>query len=144
MKLNIRRNPRNGRRPGLRGGNAVLETALVLPVLLYLAFGTVEFGHYFFVKHTLQGAAREGARRAIVSGAANSDVNTSVQNAMSAAGFSTSVYTVTTSPTTISSAASGVNVSVTVSCNWGTVGVRPLGLMSTSKTVTAVAVMRKE
>ncbi len=134
----------HSRRTGVRGGNAVLETALVLPVLLLMAFGTVEFGHYFFVKHTLQGAAREGARRAIVSGAANTDINTSVQNAMSAAGYASNVYTITTSPANVASAASGSNVSVTVSCTWGTVGVRPMGLMSAGKNVNAVAVMRKE
>ncbi|MGC4033821.1 MAG: pilus assembly protein [Tepidisphaeraceae bacterium] len=43
-----------------RRGSAVLDAALVFPVLLSLTFGCVEFGHYFYIKHTLQGAAREG------------------------------------------------------------------------------------
>ena len=47
--------PRRGR----RSGGAVLETVLVMPVLLYLAFGIVEFGYYFYVKHSLEGAARD-------------------------------------------------------------------------------------
>ena len=44
-----------------RRGSAVLDAALVFPILLSLTFGTVEYGHYFYWKHTLQGAAREGA-----------------------------------------------------------------------------------
>ena len=48
-----------------RCGSALLDAALVLPILLSLMFGTVEYGHFFYWKHTLQGAAREGARTAI-------------------------------------------------------------------------------
>ena len=44
-----------------RRGGSLLEAAIVLPVLIYVAFGTVEFGYYFFVKHSLDGAAREEA-----------------------------------------------------------------------------------
>ena len=49
-------------RGAFRRGGAILEAALVLPILLALSFGMVEYGYYFFVKHTLQGAARDGAR----------------------------------------------------------------------------------
>jgi Flp pilus assembly protein TadG len=125
-------------------GNAVLEAALVIPVLSSLAFGTIEFGHFFFVKHTVEGAAREGARAAIVSTAVNADVTTAVGNVMTAAGFASSKYTLTLSPTNISGMAAGSNVTVTVQCTWGTVGIRPLGLMPTTKTVTGTAVMRRE
>ncbi len=51
------------RRDRFRRGNAVLEMALVLPILLLLAFGMVEFGYFFYVKNNLQGAAREGSAR---------------------------------------------------------------------------------
>ena len=70
-------------------GNAVLETSLVLMFVLFpLTFGMVEFGYFFYVKHSLQGAAREGARAAIVPTAVNSEVTTAVNAAMSAAGLS--------------------------------------------------------
>jgi Flp pilus assembly protein TadG len=127
-----------------RRGNAVLEAALVLPIILSLSFGGVEFGYYMFVKNTMQGAAREGARAAISSGATNTDVNTAVAGVMSAAGFNSSQYTVTTTPSTISTATTGTAVTVSVSASWGTVGVRPLGVISSTKNVTGVTVMRKE
>ena len=127
---------------GKRRGGAVLETAIVLPVLLSLAFGTVEFGYYFFVKNTLQGAAREGARAAIISTAVNGDVTTAVANVMGAAGIAS--YTVATTPASISGVASGTSITVTVTCTWSNVGVRPLGLIPANKSVVGTAVMRRE
>ena len=80
--------------PSRRRGSAVMDAALVFPVLLLLTFGCVEFGHFFFIKHTMQGAAREGARAAITPGATNGDVTSAVQVAMNAAGLSSSGYSV--------------------------------------------------
>ncbi len=129
-----------------RRGNAVLETALVLPILLALSFGLVEFGYFFYVKHNLQGAAREGARVAITPSATNTDVTNAILAALTPAGLHTSGYTVTLDPSDVSAAATGSNITVTVSCTWGTVGAgfRPMGLISAGKSVTGVAVMRKE
>jgi len=132
------------RRRRWRRGNAVLETALVIPVLLYLAFGTVEFGHFFYVKHNLQAAAREGARAAIVSSGTNTDVNAAVSGTMTAAGLQSSGYTVTTTPASVSTATTGTSVTVTVGCTWSNVGIRPLRLISASKVVTGTVVMRRE
>jgi Flp pilus assembly protein TadG len=129
-----------------RRGNAILEAALVLPILLYLAFGTVEFGYYFYVKNQLQGAAREGVRAAITASAANSDVTSAVSASMSAYGLSGSGYTVSISPSNVAGLTEGTAITVTVQCSWGSAasGVRPLGLISTNKQVKGVAVMRKE
>jgi len=138
--------------PRKRFGGAVLEAAIVVPVLLSLAFGTVEFGYYFFVKNTLQGAAREGARAAIVSTSTYTDVTTAVTNSLTASGMANItpvIYDVTTSTTITSgtyatSITSGDSIKVTVTANWGTVGIRPLGLIPTSKNFSGVAVMRRE
>ena len=46
---------------GERGASAV-EFGLVIPILLILVLGIVEFGHAFQVQGTLSAAAREGAR----------------------------------------------------------------------------------
>jgi len=127
-----------------RRGNAVIEAVLVIPILLLLAFGTVEFGHFFFVKHNLQGAAREGARAAIVSGATNADVTSAVSASMTASGLQNSGYTVTTNPSDVSTAGSGTNISVAVECTWGNVGVRPMGMISATKQARGTTVMRKE
>lgn len=142
-----------------RFGGAVLETVLILPVLLYLAFGIVEFGYYFYVKHSLEGSARDGCRAFIASGATPTDISNSVGTSMSASNLASSGYTITTTDAPASgggtftvtngnytSCVAGDTITVTVTCNWGTAGsgYRPWGLIATSKQVIGAAVMRKE
>jgi Flp pilus assembly protein TadG len=43
-------------------GNAALEFAIVLPILLLLVFGIIDFGHAWYMDHLLSNASREGAR----------------------------------------------------------------------------------
>lgn len=47
-------------------GQSLVEFALVLPVLLLLFMGIVDFGRAVFAYNTLSNAARDGARVAIV------------------------------------------------------------------------------
>jgi len=133
---------------GPRRGNAVLETALVMGLLIMLSFGTAEYGYFFFVKNILAGAARDGARAAIPDTATNTIVTTAISNAMTAAHIPSNEYTLTFSPSDVSTAAAGTPVTVTITCTWGTVGVTPLpvalGGIPTTKQVTAACVMYKE
>lgn len=55
-----RRRPTEDRR---RAG-AIVEFAVILPLLLMILFGIIEFGYVFMVRQSLQHAAREGARLA--------------------------------------------------------------------------------
>lgn len=50
-------------------GQALVELALVLPVLLVLFMSTVEFGRIFHSYLVITNASREGARVAMLSGA---------------------------------------------------------------------------
>ena len=56
------------------GGNAILEMAIVLPLLLYLSMGMVEYGQYFYVKQAFEAAARDGCRVAISPSATQAQV----------------------------------------------------------------------
>jgi Flp pilus assembly protein TadG len=47
-------------------GNAVVEMALILPILMILMFGITEFGRAWMTVNVLTTAAREGARLAVV------------------------------------------------------------------------------
>jgi Flp pilus assembly protein TadG len=54
-----------GRGPGFlrdERGAAAVEFALVVPVLLLLVFGMIDFGRLLFTRNNLQSAVREGAR----------------------------------------------------------------------------------
>jgi Flp pilus assembly protein TadG len=57
-------------------GQALLETALTLPIILLVSVGIFEFGRAYQMEQVLTNAAREGARVAVLPG---SDT-TSVQN----------------------------------------------------------------
>ena len=142
---------RRRRQRGLRRvGNATLEMVFALGILLNLTFGTIEFGHFFFVKNTLQGAAREGARASISAAATNAEVTSAVNSSLTAAGFNTASYTIRirnstdTADVNVATVAAGSSILVKVSGTWGTVGLRPLGLISSTKVVLGTAVMRKE
>lgn len=55
------------RRGGSRArGGAIVEFAVVLPVLITILFGIIEYGWVFMVRQTLQHAAREGCRLAVL------------------------------------------------------------------------------
>lgn len=138
--------------PPRRRGATVLEAALVIPILLSLAFGSVEVGYFIFIKHTLHGAARVGARVGSLPGSTNTEVTSAVANAMTSAGISSGQYTLqirhadTNASLTLSSTTAESPVKVTVSCTWGDVasGLRPLGVISASKVAGASVVMIKE
>ena len=142
------------RRTG-RAGATILELAITLTILLSLTFGAIEFGYFFFLKNTLQGAAREGTRTAIVPGATNQDVDDTVERVLRSAGLkgngttpAQAGYTITVkvndAVANASTAIAGQRVEVSVSATWGTVGLRPLGLIGSTKTVLGAANMRRE
>jgi len=61
-------------------GQALVEMALVLPLLLLLIFGVIEMGRIGYAYITVSNAARAGGRVATI-GATDSEINSSVQNA---------------------------------------------------------------
>jgi Flp pilus assembly protein TadG len=57
----------NPRMYGLKSkGQALIEMAIVIPLLLLLVLGIFEFGRAMYIKNTLTHAARSGARTAAV------------------------------------------------------------------------------
>lgn len=135
-------------------GSSVIEAVLVFPILLWITFGAVEFGHFFYMKHTLQGAAREGARAAAVPGNTNTDVTTAINSAMTAAGIASNKYTAsvrnstdTANLTINSSTPAGTSILVKVEAVWSNIGLRPspfMSFISSSKVVKGQTTMRKE
>ena len=106
-----------------RRGVALLEAALVLPMLLILIFGSIDLGYAFFVKHSLQGASREGARRAAVADS-NADVLAAVDEALRGAGLGNinkSVRILKTSSgssANVASVGEGNSITVEVNADW--------------------------
>ena len=86
----------------------MVEFALILPILLLLLVGIMEFGFLFHEYLVVTHAAREGAREATL-GATDAEVQALVKNA--AASIDKGQLTVTTSP---ASRVRGSSVTVTV------------------------------
>lgn len=105
------------RRMGRRGA-AVVETAVMAPILLGMMLGMTELGSAFLVRQTVTNAAREGARAASLAGANMSDVQAAVQRTMSAA--SLSGYTVQSNISSLPPGADEVWVSVSIPLNRAT------------------------
>lgn len=82
------------------GGQALVEFAMVIPIMLLIVFAVIEFGSAFWTYQQVSAAASEGARRAIVSRSSssrNSVVETTVKAA--APGLEASKVSVSTTST---------------------------------------------
>jgi len=73
-----------GRRKSNERGAAIIEFALVLPILVVLVFGIIQFGLYFNRAQAFNAAAREGARIGAIPTTSQSDIQTSVLSALGA------------------------------------------------------------
>ena len=111
---------RRGRGPGTetpslsgdRGGQALVETALVLPLLLLLIVGLFDIGRAVWLSNTLSTAVREGTRYGVVHGSLSG----------SPTGPGSSTYTAPDTDTAITaqvrSYATGVPSNLTVQSTW--------------------------
>lgn len=97
-----------------RSGIAAIEMALLLPLLLTLVFGMIEYGSLFWRGQQVANAARNGARRGIMAGATATDVTGAVDQTMLASGMGATNYTVVLTPANPASLASGAAFTVQV------------------------------
>ena len=126
----------------IRRGSEVLELALLFLPLLWLTFGAIDFGYYFYLQHNLQAAAHAGARAGIIATATNSDVHAAVDAVMSNSGFTDpSKYTVDI-PISVNSILPPDPVVVTVKMPYTPLGVPPARVNASE--VKSTVTMRKE
>ena len=92
--------PRNRSR---RKGVALVEFALVLPLLLILLIGIWEVARVIQVQQTVQNAAREGGRQASTGKRTATEVIQAVKNYITRAGYTSTNVTVTVTNLTSSS-----------------------------------------
>ena len=75
------------KQPTRRRGIEVIEAALVLPLVLLLLFGVLEFGWMFLLLQQVTHGARHGARIAATDGATTASVQAAVESMMAARGM---------------------------------------------------------
>ena len=92
-----------GRRVGPRlrlrseRGQALVELGLVLPILLILVIGIIEFGRAWTAHQVITHAAREGCRRAVLFDptVTKTQVEATIMNAIQSGGFNPATATIT-------------------------------------------------
>ena len=102
---------RQTRPNGGRRGTTSVELALVAPLFFLFLFGAIEFSRMNMVRHTIDIAAYEGARRGIIPGATVNDVRDRVDQVLAQVGIANTTVAVT--PQAIDSRTSEVTVDVT-------------------------------
>jgi Flp pilus assembly protein TadG len=77
-------------------GQALVEFALMLPLVMLILIGIVEFGRAWQAKQTLTDVAREGARLAVVGNKTilQADAENNMKAMLGAAGFDPNVLTI--------------------------------------------------
>ncbi len=85
------------RRPGGSGssGQSLVEFALVLPMLLVLVFGIVEFGNAWRHYQLITNTAREGARVAVLPSSTAAIVDSVIDDRLNGSGLDSNQATVT-------------------------------------------------
>lgn len=126
---------------GSEQGQAAVEFALVLPILMLFLFGTIEFGNAFWTYQQVSAAASEGARKAAVS--RSSPTRTAdIQGAIQAA--SPSLKPAALTVTSTSTWAPAAPVTVKVAYKMDSIGMGLLQTFGFSGTLTSTRTARVE
>lgn len=135
--MNLRRNKRQK-----RNGAAVVEFAMVIPVMLVFTFGMIELSRMSMVKESLTQASREGARVGIRPTATIAAIQNRVAEELEILGLSSAQVTVT--PEVLSEAEPGDDVRVEVSIPFTDASWVPNFFEFSTGSISAETVMRRE
>ena len=133
MKHHDKTDKRAARSRGERGA-ALVEFAIILPILLTLVFGIIEFGRGYEAKVQITGGVREGAR-ALALGQSVSAADQAVKDAVPGIDLTGATFTNTSCP------AGGADGNATVKISYNLPSLTPL-VPSGSINLTATGVMR--
>lgn len=125
-----------------RLGAAVVEFAIVGPLLVLLTMGMMEVGRAMMVKQIMVNISREGARLASLQSASTQQVTALVEEQLVASSINGA--TVVLTPSSIESAASGTKVTVSISVEANKVSWIPNPVFTLNKNITAATSMRRE
>ena len=135
------RRARRFRNSNRRTGAALVEFALVAPLMILFTMGLIDIGRMTMVKQLLVNASREGARQATLTEATSASVQAGVLQTLSNSGVTGSV---TISPSSLTSASAGTTVTVTVSADANSVSWMGSSMFMFGKYITAATSMRRE
>jgi Flp pilus assembly protein TadG len=116
----------------------------VFPLLMLFLLGVIEYGWMMLKNQEIKNASRHGARIGVREIVTNAQVNTAVDQMMTAAGMSGSGYTVTLTPTDVSTVAPGNLVKVRIAVPYANVGLTDTPFLPTPTSLIEETTMVKE
>ena len=122
-------------------GTSTLEFIVVLPCLLIVMFGIIEYGWVFLKASQVNNAARQGVRAAVRPDADEQEVEDAVADVMNKAGLSESGYTV---EVTGLDSETGDPVEVEVQLTYSNVSLLGAGFVPRPNQLMSSATMAKE
>lgn len=132
-------------RSSSRRGLSSIEAALVIPLLILVVMGIIEYGWMFLKVQQINNAARHGARIGITENATNADVSTGVSTLMTSAGLAGSGYVLSFAPADVATARPGSAVTITVTVPYANVSiVRDFRLIPKPTNIAGSTTMFKE
>src|SRR4051794_33706781 len=93
-------------------GMALIEAAIVMPLIFLLVFGVIEYGWLFLKAQQISNACRQGARVGIRPSSDAATITSAVQSALRVNGLDTSGYTLTITPSDPTTLAAGAALTV--------------------------------
>lgn len=125
-----------------RQGAAVVEFAVVAPLLFALTLGMMEVSRMVMVKQLMVNASREGARLAVLPGSTTAEVLALVSQELTAT--SVNGVNIQVEPNDLATAGVGTPITVSLNVEAATVSWVPTPLFSFNQTLSASTTMRKE
>lgn len=135
------------RTPWLRAhprGVSTIELAVIMPLLLLLTLGLIEYGWMFLKSHQVTNAARQGARVAARIDANAASAQSAVDQAMAAGGLSGTGYTVAVDPADLATLEAGQLFTVSVTVQYANVRLLGITLIPQPSQLSATVTMAKE
>ncbi|MCU0718937.1 MAG: pilus assembly protein [Pirellula sp.] len=133
----IQTRPCNG---AWRRGAAAVEAAIVLPVVVFVVFGSIELANGVFMKQSLAIAAYEGAREASRPGGTQAQAKSRIREVLSNKGVDNE--TVTFTPEITADTPRGTKIYVKVSAPVSTDSINPCKLLINRKLEQSVVMVR--
>lgn len=122
----------------VRSGIATIETAVVLPVVVFITFGSIELSNLLFVRQSLTIAAYEAARASTKPGGSQGLGDARAQEVLNARGLTS--FSVSYTPAVTTATPRGTLIKVTVSTNASNISYAPFQLF-TGSTISSSSTM---
>jgi Flp pilus assembly protein TadG len=133
--------PRTSRPGGSRRGVATIETAVTLPLLAFLTFGSIELSNMMFLRQSMSIASYEGARSATRPGGSQGLAATKIQEVLTARGVAS--FSVAFNPTITTATPRGTMIQVTVTTPTTSISYAPFRLFSGSTVSSSSTMVRQ-